>query len=155
MGFEGLCWAGCELHSCSLMPKLTAEEKQDRVICSPQLTITDGIWAQQVCDWQVSPQLLSADDKCYSHPILGLINIALSWVGLAVVQVLLVMAGLEWVSALEEPQEALSSPICTFCNWRVADQLWQKTDLKLLRENTQSRCPQTECLGTECKHVKE
>lgn len=90
----------------------------------------------------MSPHLLSAaDNKRYSHPTLGLINIALSWVGLAVVQVLLIMAGLEWVSALEEPQEALIRPIWTFCNRRVADQPWQKINLKLLRENTQAAAP--------------
>lgn len=61
--------------------------------------------------------------------------------GLAVVQVLLMMAGLEWVSALEEPQEALISPICIFSSWRVADQPWQKTNLKLLSENTQAAAP--------------
>lgn len=57
------------------------------------------------------------------------------------------MAGLEWVSVLEEPQEALISSICTFGNCRVADQPWQKTDLKLLRENTQAAASSWDALG--------
>lgn len=61
--------------------------------------------------------------------------------GLAVVQMLLMMVRQGQDSALGRPQEALISPICTYGNWRVADQPWQKTDLKLLRENTQAAAP--------------
>lgn len=130
-------------------------EIKDWVICCPWLTVTDGIGAQQVCAWQVSPQLLAAaDNKHCSHPTWGLATTACSWVGTSGA-VLLVTVGVEQARALEGPHGALVSPTGSFCSWGVQ----QTNRSRKLIWNSSGKIPRSfplqECFGTECKCVKE
>lgn len=87
----------------------------------------------------MSPQLLSAaDGKCSSHP--AVLSSGWLWQRCSCYS--------WWQGEDGGALGCCHSPVCPPCSWEVADQPWQKTGLKLLRENTQELL-QPQCSETE------
>lgn len=137
LGFgEGLCWADWELHSCSLVPKLTAEENHG----FPWVALAEGVRAQQVCDWQVSPQLLSAaDGKCSSHS--AVLSPGWLWQCCSCYS--------RWQGWDGGALGCCHSPVCPPCSWRVAE-IWSETT-----QGKYPRAPPATMLRNRMEHLKE